>query len=473
MKTRLLSLALGGILSITPAVAAIRTASPVSSNMVLQQNSDARLWGTADPGEVVEVTPSWDGVTRSVTTDRTGRWSLAVPTPPGSYTPYTIAVGDSITLENVLVGEVWLASGQSNMEMPLKGFDGCILKDGFKEIAASRDWKDKIRFFMEPHAQTYEPAETIDCEWTVPSPDTAPGYSAVAWHFAKQLSQVLDVPVGIVCAAFGGSKVESWLPRDILRTYPDVSLDPADVEKEVFYYRPMLMYNGMFEPVKNYTYKGILWYQGCSNVRNAEVYADRLAAMIRCWRDGIGLGDIPFYAVEIAPYEYDAPDEDNRAPLLRDAQWKAVGMVPNADMICIIDIVQPYEKYNVHPGDKETVGRRLCDLALNKTYGLKQFMAGSPRYKSHRIDGNKMIIAIDSPNEGICRNYDIRGFELAGEDGVFYPADEVNFNWRTNEFELTSAKVPQPRYGAYCYRDFELGTVYGGNHLPLIPFRTY
>lgn len=164
--------------------------------------------------------------------------------------------------------------------------------------------------------------------------------------------------------------------------------------------------------------------------------------MVTRWRDEIGLGDIPFYAVEIAPYEYDSPAETGKSPYLREAQWKAVSMIPNADMICINDLVEPYERYNIHPAQKEAVGRRLCDLALNKTYGKKQFLAGSPRYKSHRTEGDKMLVAIESPNDGVCRNYDIVGFEIAGADGVFHPAENVNFRWQTNEVEPVVACCP-------------------------------
>ena len=157
-----------------------------------------------------------------------------------------------------------------------------------------------------------------------PAPETAPEFSAMAWHYAKQMADVLEVPVGIVSAAYGGARVESWTPRDMLEKYPDVSLDPKDVEPMVHYLRPLLMYNAMFNPVKQYTYKGIIWYQGCSNVSTYETYAERLAAMVTRWRDEIGLGDIPFYAVEIAPYEYDSPAETGKSPYLREAQWKAV-----------------------------------------------------------------------------------------------------------------------------------------------------
>lgn len=453
--------------------AKVRLSSMVGDNMVLQQNSYARLWGTADPGEKVTVIPSWDGKKYEASADRTGEWSLAVATPAGMFSPMSLKVygesGPALNLFNVLIGEVWLASGQSNMEMPLMGFDGCVVKDGFKEIAGSGAYADKVRFFTVPKAQSYTPVDTVASSWTVPSPDTSPEYSALAWHFAKQMSDVLQVPVGIVSAAYGGAKVESWMPRDLLKNYPDVNLDQKTLETmEPSYHRPLLMYNAMFNPIRNYTYKGIIWYQGCSNVGAADTYAERLAAMVRHWREEIGIGDIPFYAVEIAPYEYGG----DQSPYLRQAQWKAVKMIPNADMICINDLVEPNERYNIHPGNKEAAGRRLCDLALNKTYGKKQFMAGSPRYKGYRCDGDRIIVAIESPNKGICSNYDIRGFEIAGDDGVFHAVDpeDVVFLWQTNEFQLTNPDVKAPKAVRYAFRDFLPGTVFGGNHLPLIPF---
>lgn len=461
------------VMSVMNAGAVVRLSSMIGDNMVLQQNANVRLWGSADPGEKVTVVPSWDGKKYEALTDRTGDWSLAIATPSGSFSPMSIQIygqdGLARNLDNVMIGEVWLASGQSNMEMPLMGFDGCIVKDGFKEISGSNAYADKVRFFTVPKAQSYTPVDTVPSRWTVPSPDSSPEYSALAWHFAKQLSDVLQVPVGIVSTAYGGAKVESWMPRDVLKDYKDVNLDRKAVESsEPAYHRPMLMYNAMFNPVKNYTYKGILWYQGCSNVGAEDTYAERLAAMVSHWRDEIGLGDIPFYAVEIAPYDYGG----DRSPYLRLAQWDAVKIIPNADMICINDLVQSNERYNIHPGDKETVGRRLCDLALNKTYGKKQFMAGSPRYKGFRVDGDKMIVAIESPNKGICSNYDIRGFEIAGDDGVFFEVDpaDVVFLWQTNEFQLTNPNVKNPKAVRYAFRDFLPGTVCGGNHLPLIPF---
>lgn len=456
------------------AEAKVTPGSMITDNMVLQQNGKACIYGTADPNTKVTVTPSWNNIAYETKADSEGKWELFVETPQGGYRPYTITISDGtpITLSNVLVGEVWLASGQSNMEMPLKGFPGCCTEGGYDEVAAARERANKIRFYTVPLAQSYTPVESIDAAWTVPGPETAADYSALGWHFAKRLNDVLDVPVGIVRCAYGGAKVESWTPREIVETYSDVSLDSADIDKMIHYHRPVLMYNAMFNPVKDYTYKGIIWYQGCSNVGQHDDYPTRLANMVEHWRKELGGDTLPFYSVEIAPYDYGSPDGKSWAPLLREAQWMATEMIPNSGIICTNDLVKPYERYNIHPSDKATPGKRLAELALNKTYGNNVFPVKSPRYKGHRVENGAVWVTIDSPSDGICRNYDIEGFEVAGDDKVFHQADSVWLNWQTNEFVVSSKDVPEPVAVRYGWRDFLPGNVHAGNYLPLIPFRT-
>ncbi|MDE6693659.1 MAG: sialate O-acetylesterase [Muribaculaceae bacterium] len=447
--------------------------SLIGDNMVLKQNSQPRLSGTAAPGSDITVDVSWNDTSYSAKTDDSGSWTVRIDTPQGSFEPQTITIsdGEPLTINNVRIGEVWLASGQSNMQMPLKGFGGCCTQGGFDEIAGSGAYADKVSFYMVSLTQSYTPVEHLDSKWDIPSPETSPEFSALAWHYAKRMSDVLGVPVGIVNAAYGGARVESWTPRDILETYADVSLDPADIEPMTHYLRPLLMYNAMFYPVKDYGYSGIIWYQGCSNVGAHDTYADRLAKMITRWRKDIGEGDIPFYAVEIAPYEYDVNNPDV-APLLRKAQWDAMALVPNADMISTNDLIEPFERFNIHPSRKAEAGKRLCDLALHKTYGKTQFPAQSPRYKGHRVEDGAVWIALETGPDGICRNYDIQGFEVAGADKVFHPADSVWLHWQTNEIVASSKEVPEPVAVRYCWKDFQSGTLYSGNYLPLIPFRS-
>lgn len=468
---RKLTVAVALMAAALPAGAKVSLNPMVGDNMVLQQSAAATLWGTAAPGTTVEITPSWSDIATTVKADKSGKWKAEVETPKGSFNKYSITFtdksdNDTVRVSNVLTGEVWLASGQSNMQMPLKGYPGCCVKDGYDEIAAAGKRADSVRFITVPLTQSYTPLDTVASSWQVPSSATAPEFSALCWALAGRMSDVLGVPVGIVSAAYGGAKVESWLPREILEEYDDVSLDPADIDKMVHYYRPMLMYNAMFVPLKDYTYKGILWYQGCSNTDSWQTYADRLATMVSHWRQEIGEGDIPFYAVEIGPFDYN----NGQAAYLREAQWDAIDRIPNSGMISITDLVAPYERFNIHPEQKKEVGNRLCNLILNQTYGHKEFPVKHPRFKSLAVEGNKARVTLDVSEDGICRNYGIEGFELAGEDRQFHPAKATSVEG--NDIILVADEVDSPRYVRYCFGDFKLGNVYGGNYLPLIPFRS-
>lgn len=453
--------------------AKVKLHSLVGDNMIVQQQTDVRLWGTARPGAEIKVTPSWSGQTATCQADAQGRWLLTVKTPQASMTPYEITFddGEPLTVKNVLVGEVWLASGQSNMEMPLKGFAGCCIKDGAQEIINASSMP-QVRMFNVPRKQEYEPQTECGGNWMVPSIETAPEFSATAWFFAKSVSKALGLPVGIINCSYGGSTVESWTNRALLETYPDVSLKPEDMEKVLSWERPLLMYNAMLKPVQNYTIKGIIWYQGCSNVGRHETYAQRLANMVDLWRKEWKLGEVPFYFVEIAPYDYDSAVQDEKAAYLREAQFKAQSLIPNSAMISTNDLAEPFERHNVHPRNKQTVGLRLSLLALNLTYGQKQFHCFSPQYKSWTAKGSEAWISLDHLEMGICRNYDIQGFEVAGEDRVFHPADNVWVHWQTNEIVVSSKQVAKPVAVRYCFHDFQPGTMIGGNELPLVPFRT-
>lgn len=453
--------------------AKVKLHSLVGDNMIVQQQTDVRLWGTARPGAEIKMTPSWSGQTATCQADAQGRWLLTVKTPQASMTPYEITFddGEPLTVKNVLVGEVWLASGQSNMEMPLKGFPGCCIKDGAQEIINASSMP-QVRMFNVPRKQEYEPQTECGGNWMVPSIETAPEFSATAWFFAKSVSKALGLPVGIINCSYGGSTVESWTNRALLETYPDVSLKPEDMEKVLSWERPLLMYNAMLKPVQNYTIKGIIWYQGCSNVGRHETYAQRLANMVDLWRKEWQLGEVPFYFVEIAPYDYDSAVQDEKAAYLREAQFKAQSLIPNSAMISTNDLAEPFERHNVHPRNKQTVGLRLSLLALNLTYGQKQFHCFSPQYKSWTAKGSEAWISLDHLEMGICRNYDIQGFEVAGEDRVFHPADNVWVHWQTNEIVVSSKQVAKPVAVRYCFHDFQPGTMIGGNELPLVPFRT-
>lgn len=448
--------------------------SLLSEHVILQQQTAVKLWGKARPESEVCITASWTNALTKCKADADGNWMVKIQTPAGSFKSHRLVFddGEQTTVNDVLVGEVWLASGQSNMEMPLKGFTGCCVRNGVDEaIAASAI--HSVRMFNVPRKQSYEPLTDCSGRWmTTERVQDVLEFSATAWYYALSVSRALHLPVGIINCSYGGSSVESWTSRDLLETYPDVSLKPEAMEKIVSWERPLLMYNAMFLPVKNFTIRGIIWYQGETNVGRHETYAQRLANMVALWRKEIGLGEIPFYYVEIAPYDYDTTVQDDKSAYLREAQFKAQSLIPNSGLISTNDLVEPFERHNVHPREKAKVGYRLSYLALNRTYGMKELVYSGPVYKDVTFQKDAAYIGFTNLDMGICRNDDIRGFEIAGEDRFFHPADSVSLQWQTNHIVVSSKAVPHPVAVRYCFHDFQPGTLIGGNELPALPFRT-
>ena len=325
----------------------------ISNNMVLQQDAQVRLWGKALPNGQIVVTVSWNSQKFTTLSDKEGNWEIGITTPRGSYIPQNIEIsdGESVTLTNILIGEVWLCSGQSNMEMPLRGFQNCPVAGGNETIATSGRWRKQIRFATVPWTEALSPQESCRGNWKISSPENAQWFSAVGFHFAMMLNEVLDVPVGIISCCWGGSTLEGWLPEKVLRNYADIDLDKAKKRQGMQCLRPMIMYNGMLYPLRKYTIKGFLWYQGESNVDKFDVYTERLTTLVRLWREEWN-SDLPFYFAEIAPYQY---GEKLDAARFREAQYKAQFVIPNCGMISTNDLVEPYERTNIHPKNKKEV----------------------------------------------------------------------------------------------------------------------
>ena len=446
------------------AAAKIRLPEIIGNDMVLQQNAEVRLWGWAEPHAAVKVETSW-GAGAAVKSDADGRWAVSVRTPAGSYEPQriTFASGDRVTFDRVLIGEVWFAGGQSNMEMPLGGFWQCPVTDANEIIARAGAKSGKLHYVKIPHAAAYTPQDRTAGSWTPCTTATAAKFTAAGYFFAEMLNDVLGVPVGIIDCSWGGSRVESWMSREVLSGYSDIDLTEEGIAQHL---RPMVMYNAMLRPVAGYTVRGFLWYQGESNVGRYMDYAARLADMVSLWRGLWAQDDLPFYYVEIAPFEYG----NGKSPYLREAQCRAQELIPNSGMICTNDLVEPYEFCNVHPKNKRDVGYRLAFMALNKTYGMKEIACQSPQYESMEIRDGKARIRFKYMDQGFNRMADIRGFEICGADKVFYPADAVV----ENQFALvvSSEKVPEPVAVRYCFRDFQPGNLADTRELPVVPFRT-
>ena len=447
-----------------------------SNGMVLQQNAEAKIWGTSNPGAQITVIPSWNGKAYRCKADSDGRWSVYVTTPAASYRKYSMTVkgdGETIRIEDILSGEVWFASGQSNMEMPMRGFYNCPVEDAIDYISAAPA-TDKVRMITVPIRQTYEPQETFEGEWKGADQATVPDMSAAAYFFARKLNQSLDVPVGIISCARGGARVESWLPKEILKTYPDEDLSREAIEAQTDYVRPYLAYNGMLCPVKGYTVKGFIWYQGCSNVGKHQQFPERMTTLINHWREcwGDTEAQLPFYMVEIAPYRYKSRDQISYASYLRQAQHEVAATVPNCGIVVTNDLVESYEKDNIHPAKKRQVGERLAYWALNRDYGFNRVAYSSPHAVKCVSMGGGSELGIeltDCPN-GLGRWMEIQGLEVAGSEGVFYPVTYAYYEWEPKVLRVRSEFVHDPCEVRYGWGDFNPGNLKNAEGLPVAPF---
>lgn len=453
--------------------AKVRLPHIIGDNMILQQDSKARLWGWDTPGKAVKVNVSWSKETFSAKTDNNGKWILEVQTPKASYTPLSITFndGDKTTISNVLSGEVWVCAGQSNMEMPVKGFGNCPVEGYNKAVMNANEYKG-IHYVKIPSVMSTKPLDDSQCEWKVISPETVGDASATGYFFAPAINKTLNIPVGLVMANKGGTRVESWLDRDYLEKNTTESLDSmAMIKKFPYdYLRPLLWGNGTFSPILKYTVKGIIFYQGCSNVGDpAGQYTKRLNDLVSQWRRDFKLGEIPFYFVQIAPY-FNSDVNGDWGPKLREQQFNASKKIPNSGIVCTDDLVYPYESQQIHPSQKQQVGERLALQALNKTYGMKDIWCESPEFKDMKISNDTCYINLKNDYNAISRYEDIHGFEVAGADKVFHKAN-ASYYW-TKGLIITCPEVKTPVAVRYAFRNWGYGNVKNGALLPLFPFRT-
>lgn len=448
----------------------------IGDYMVLQQQTQVSLWGWADAGAMVTVTVSWEKAKYVAKAGADGAWKVAVSTPEGGYAEQSVSIAcgkEKVTLQHVLIGEVWLGSGQSNMEMPLRGFDNCPIEGGPQEIAFSGRYKGRIRFNTLPKTEAYSARTITGGEWKESCPENAPEFGAAAWFFAKNLTEVLDVPVGIINNAWGGSHVEGWLPSEVVETYPDLPSDSLSIQEKIpgQWHRPTIMYYGQWAPVRNYTFKGVLWYQGESNVGQPD-YALRMETLIALWRRESGNKNLPVYQVEIAPFVYgDGPDGLSGA-LLREQQRISARETENCWIVSTADLVFPYEGPNIHPAKKREVGERLSYLALNHTYGKWMFPGAAPTYHSMKVEGQDVYVQMDHvyENGGFNRMEAIEGFEVCGADGVWYPAQA----WANGMegVKVYSAQVAAPVAVRYAFRNWLPANLTGAKGLAVEPFRS-
>ena len=458
-----------------PSAAKVSLPHIFTDNMVVQSDTLASFWGKATPGSRVTLKGSW-GAKSQTTAGADGSWKTTLRTPPASFTPLSITLSDgkdrdALTLSNVLSGEVWIASGQSNMEMPLRGFWNQPIEGGAEEIAFSRSRGKGIRFVTVPKSGSYEPQYDFEGSWQVADPSTAAEFSAVAWWFAKSLRDILDVPVGIVACAHGGAKVEGYQPASQIALYPDRDMERERRDPNMnLWERVGVMYNSMILPIAGYTARGFLWNQGESNVGGHDYYPARQADMLSHWRQLWGNGKMPFYFVELPGWDY-GDVNGTTAAFFREAQQRAAKTTPGAYVVCTSDLVYDDEPDDIHARNKRPIGERLAWSAAANTYGMKGFPTTYPEYREMKINGREATLYFDNAWNGFTPNDALKGFEIAGADRRFFPADA-----RIDRDHLTiivsSDSVAAPVAVRYCFRNFARGQVHDLMGMPIVPFRT-
>lgn len=479
----------------------VTLAPPFQDHAVLQRDKPLPVWGRAAPEE--KVTVEFMGQRIGTTADADGRWIVYLEPVPAASEPATLTVTgkNTVTLQDVLVGEVWLASGQSNMEWPVMKSD-----DADAEMADARF--PHIREFNAANTVADQPADTVAGSWTPCTPGTAGNFSAVGYFFARALHRKLGVPVGILNSTWGGTPIESWTDATTLKStdaWPAIDArwqeaQAAHPERAANYpaemaawkeaeekakatktknpvpwprapagpgtpYAPSGLFNAMIAPLQPYALRGAIWYQGESNASRPAEYAEVFPAMIRAWRAQWNQGDFPFYFVQLASYTV-ANDATGRSwAWLREAQTKALAL-PNTGMAVAIDIGDPKD---IHPRNKQEVGRRLALIAKAKVYEIPVDCSG-PVFVAARREGAAVRVSFAQAADSLTAGgKPLQAFELAGADQKFYPASA---RIEGDTILVTAPEVPEPAAVRYAWSNNPDANLFNGTGLPAAPFRS-
>lgn len=437
----------------------VRLPAVIASNMVLQQKAAAKLWGWAAPGEKVFVTPSWNNRTDSTVTDGNAAWQITLQTPPAGG-PFTVTIkgSNTIVLQNVLIGEVWVCSGQSNMEMNF--YWGLPQMREDIPAAANRN----IRFFQVPKATAATPQERGEGSWVECDSNAVKSFSAVAYYFGRRLNMDLNVPIGLVHASWGGTPAEAWTPAEEVAGNQELKGAAQKLNRSNHWpITPGYAYNAMLAPLTNFAIAGTIWYQGESNTGTAKTYRQLFTTMISAWRKKWGK-DFPFYFVQLAPFTY---GNNSIGAELREAQSQSLSL-PNTGMVVTTDLAD--DTADIHPRNKRDVGYRLANLALLNTYNQSVKGALFPVYTNMSVNKNQILLHFANAGGGLQqKGKNINGFFLAGDDKIFHPAEAKITG---NTITVWSNAMKNPVAVRYAFSNTATGNVFSSEGLPLSPFRT-
>ena len=440
----------------------------LSDNMVIQQNSSIKLWGTAKAKTSVKIKVSWSTVPYTCRSEKNGQWQISIQTNAASFQKHTITISDGklITIQNVLIGEVWLCSGQSNMEMSFNGFKNQPIADANYYISNAKK-ESGIRMLNVVKSSSINSNSVGKGKWLESSPQNLPSFSATAYFFALRLQEQLKVPIGIINSSYGGSCIEGWLSPGNLERYTDFDFKQK-IPDSMSWQRPNVMYQNMIKPFRNYVINGFVWYQGESNVERYATYAQKLQELVYLWRYTFDNADLPFYVVEIAPFLY---GDLVQAAKLREAQFQGVNLMYNTGYVCTNDLVLESEATNIHPSQKKTIGDRLANLVLHDSYHFNTIHAYSPSIDQYCITNDSIVLYFKNSEQGFQFQQEFVGFEVADSTKSFISASaSVGIDKNTLVIKMGNGYVPMAV--RYCFKNFQLGNVKSTYGLPLVPFRT-
>ncbi len=433
--------------------------------MVLQRDTVVNIWGWASPGEEIEVAPSWLAGKISAKAHSNGTWLISIPTGTAGGPHSIIITGKNrITLTNILFGEVWICSGQSNMEFTIRGLGGWKLYKKEKIKLKKSDFSS-IRLCTVDQSPERLPSDSCKASWCEATLATAAEFSATGFFFGSALFNMLNVPIGLISSTIGGTPAEAWTAKECLSSDPDLAFFLRSPNSESWdCAKVSRLFNGMIHPLMNYRIKGVIWYQGESNRYDADCYQKLFSTMIGCWRSGWNQGNFPFYFVQIAPFNYG--ETYCSAAYLREAQQQAL-TVPNTGMVVTMDIG---DNADIHPKNKQEVGLRLANLAMAETYGKSGIRCSGPVFSQWKKEGSQVRVYFDNAEDGlICKGDQIKSFTLAGNDGIFH---EATARIDGSAVMLGCDIVEDPQMIRFAFTDTSAVNLFNRAGLPAAPFRT-
>ena len=437
----------------------VRLPNIIGSHMVLQQKSNVKLWGWASPGEKISIKTSWDGITYQTQATNDAKWLTEIKTPEagGSYS-ISVKGNNTIELEDVLIGEVWVCGGQSNME-----WSGTQkLPQSIDEAPNARN--NKIRLFYVSKSTSMFPQENLDGKWVVCSPEEMYKFSAIGYFFGKNLNEKMNAPIGLINSNWGGTPAETWTPAFVVNNNMTIKKGAEELKSQPGWpHQTAMAYNAMIYPLTNYAIAGAIWYQGESNVRTYYAYEKLFTGMIDAWRLQWNK-NFPFYFVQIAPFTYGFK---NVGALLRETQTRSASH-PNTGMVVITDLIP--DTTNIHPILKKEVAKRLSDMALNKTYGFKDISFDSPVYSNHVVEKDKIKIHFNNAANGLIAKGDqISSLEIAADDKRFLPAQA---KIEGNTIIVSNKNIKNPVAVRFAFNNTAIPNLFNKEGLPVNLFRT-